>query len=1116
LDALGGGKFMFEQLTKADIKDMFTDAVYRRGLGYFQEGRVRDLSHDPVKNIWGAKVRGSKTYLVTIEDDGFGISSDCNCPAYDKYWEPCKHIAAVMLKIHDNTQGEIVFSNPHQENQSFLDRKRIQEKEFQNQQLELERKREERQAAYVKQLTNQFIQNFSSIVQGSKEQKIERIKEPLLVEWIMKVYRPYYATKQFLILEMKVGQKRAYIVKHIKDFLKAINIQVQYPFTKSFTYDPIEHEFTPNDLEIINLLQEAIKYEEIYQEFQSPYSRTYGSLDERALTIPPMIADELLRKLENGEVHFELDRKSFNQIEIDQSELPFTIQLDKGKADGFQLDLTSLATFDYLDLYGYIIVDHRFYKISVEQQLLIKELKKLVDQSNNPVLPIANDQIEPFISQVVPIIDKIGQLEITENVSSKIAKFPLEARIYVDRIDDFLQTSLEFYYGENNINPFEQTTPEKSGPILMRDAEKEQAIMEVFQSTSLRFNEKLVYVKGEDEIFEFLFEILPQLEDKTEIFLTSAVRSFVLPDKHAPVTTIDVDSSGNWLEVSFDMEGIEQKEIRNILQSVVEKKKYYRLPSGAFVSLESEEFQTIQNMLQEVKIKPSQWEKDTIQLPIYRGMQLDELVDKENGGKAKFGKQFRRLLNRLKNPEELEFELPDLLQAKLRDYQNYGFQWFKTLSYYRLGGILADDMGLGKTVQSIAFILSERNGNKNAKPALIVAPASLVYNWKNEFQRFAPSLTIDVLIGTPQERMERLQSDLLPDVWITTYPTLRQDIDSYAQHEFSTLILDEAQSIKNYATKTAKAVRDIHAETCFALSGTPIENSIDELWSIFQTIMPDFFPNQKAFRQLDPAKVAKMVRPFLLRRVKKDVLKELPDKIETVNYSELTKQQKELYLAYLERIQKETKESLQGEGFQKSRMKILAGLTRLRQLCCHPSLFLENYQGDSGKLQQLKEIVSNAIENGRRLLIFSQFTSMLAIIREQLSSSGLNFFYLDGQTAPKERIRMVDQFNQGGADIFLISLKAGNTGLNLTGADTVILYDLWWNPAVEEQAAGRAHRIGQKKVVQVIRLITQGTIEEKIYELQQNKKELIETIVQPGDQITPRITEQEIREILNI
>lgn len=1099
---LSGGNLMIEQLTKDDIKDIFTNAVYRRGRGYYQEGRVKDLFYDPVGNIWAAKVRGTKTYEVTIEEDEGGISSECNCPAYNQYWEPCKHIAAVMLKIQDSIKRNSVTGSYQNDNLSFLDRKRKQE--------------EDRQAAYVKQLTNQFIQGFSSISRVSKEQKTASPNVPLMVEWILKLYKPYYSSKQFLTLEMKVGQKRTYVVKKIKDFLKAIEIQVQYPFAKNFTYDPTEQEFSQVDQEIINLLLDAIKYEEIYQELQSNIYRNYGSPDERAFIIPPVLADEILKRLEKIESRIEFGNISFNQIKIYQTELPFSIQLDKGKADDFQLDLTALLTFKYLELYGYILSDNHFYKISDDQQLLIKELKKLIELSNSPILPIALDQIEPFISQVMPRMKKIGQLEISENVSSQIAKFPLEAKMYVDRIEDLLHASLKFHYGEIKINPFEQATLEKGGPILMRDAEKERAIMEVLESTSLRFNGKLLYVEGEDEIFEFLYEIIPQLEDKIEIFLTSAVRSFVLPDKHAPVTNIDVDSSGNWLEVSFDMAGIEQEEIRNIIRSVVEKKKYYRLPSGAFVSLESEEFQTIQNMLQELKIKPSQWKKDTIQLPLYRGMQLDEMFDKKNGSNSKYGKQFRRLLNRLKNPEELEFELPDLLQANLRDYQNYGFQWLKTLSHYRLGGILADDMGLGKTLQSIAFILSERNKEKETKPALIVAPASLVYNWKNEFQKFAPSLTTDVMIGTPGERMERLQSEVLPDVWITSYPTLRQDIDSYTQHEFSTLILDEAQAIKNYATKTARAVRDVQAETRFALSGTPIENSIDELWSIFQTILPDFFPSQKEFRQLEPAKVAKMIRPFLLRRVKKDVLKELPEKIETVNYSELTKQQKELYLAYLEKIQRETKESLQAEGFQKSRIKILAGLTRLRQLCCHPSLFLENYNGDSGKLQQLMEIVGNAIENGRRLLIFSQFTSMLSIIREQLAKAGLNFFYLDGQTAPKERVQMVDRFNQGESDIFLISLKAGNTGLNLTGADTVILYDLWWNPAVEEQAAGRAHRIGQKNVVQVIRLITHGTIEEKIYELQQSKKELIETIVQPGDQAASRITEQEIREILNI
>ena len=564
------------------------------------------------------------------------------------------------------------------------------------------------------------------------------------------------------------------------------------------------------------------------------------------------------------------------------------------------------------------------------------------------------------------------------------------------------------------------------------------------------------------------------------------------------------------------MEGIGQKDIEQILRSAIEKKKYYRLPNGAFVPLESEEFGTIQHILHDFHIKSSQLHQESVRLPLYRGMELEELTVGDKESNVKFGKPFRKLLSRLKNPEELDFEVPSSLKADLRDYQDYGYQWLRTLKYYGFGGILADDMGLGKTLQSIALLAADHEAHKDHKLSLIVAPASLVYNWKNELEKFAPSIRAEVLIGSPEERQNMLQSDTPPDVWITSYPTLRQDSDYYKEHDFRTLILDEAQAIKNYATKTAKAVREIQADTRFALSGTPIENSIDELWSIFQTILPDFFPNQKTFRQLPREKVAKMIKPFLLRRVKKDVLKELPDKIETVHVSELTKQQKELYLAYLEKIKTETSDSLEGEGFQKSRIKILAGLTRLRQLCCHPSLFLENYKGDSGKLQQLMDLVVNALENGRRLLIFSQFTSMLHVIRESLEKAGISFFYLDGQTPSKERVQLVDRFNNGESDIFLISLKAGNTGLNLTGADTVILYDLWWNPAVEEQAAGRAHRMGQKNVVQVIRLITKGTIEEKMYELQERKKELIETVLEQGDQALSRITEEDIREILNI
>lgn len=1089
-----------------EIKGRFTNTVYQRGLRYFQDGRVGDLFHDPVRQIWSAKVKGSKSYIVEILKDDERFSYDCNCPAFDQYVQ-CKHIAAVLLKIYEQEHSS--FSKKNTTNHNELHRKQLEL--LKQRQQELERQRVEREAIYRKQLTNDFIQSIAKLSHKPTLIGEKKSKNIIMVEWILKIKRSNYTSQFLLEIEMKVGPKRTYVVKKLKDFLRDIENKAQYRFTANYTYDPTEQEFSNNDLEIITILQEAVNYEKLFNQFHS------SSFNERSIIIPPMVADMLLEKINDSTFHFEIGGDAFNHLVFHQNELPFSIQLDKGRiTDEFQLDMAEYFDCTYLDLYRYIIQENFFYKITPDQQVFMTELKRLVNQTGSAVIPIAKDQMDSFISQAAPVMGKVAKLEVTDKVSSRLVKFPLQAKVFVDLVQEELHVNLEFHYGEHQLDPFKPFVQEPGAPIIVRDTEKETIIINQIESTSLEFSEKGLYVKEEEGIVEFVYETIPRIEEVADVFLTNSVKSLLLPGQNAPVTNIEVHSSGNWLEIDFNMEGIQQQEIQQVLQSIVEKKKYYRLPSGAFVHLESEEFQNIQQIMSEFQIKPQQLQEETFTLPVYRGIQLNEMMESDMGGRVKYGKQFRRLLNRLKNPEELDFEVPSTLKAELRDYQYEGFQWLKALSTYKLGGILADEMGLGKTLQGIAFILSQLIENKDLKPALVVAPASLVYNWKNEFQKFAPTLTVEVLIGSPQERIEKLQSDELPNVWITSYPTLRQDIDYYEQISFSTLILDEAQTIKNYASKTAKSVREIGAETRFALSGTPIENSVDELWSIFQTIMPHFFPAQKAFRQLEPEKISRMIRPFLLRRMKKDVLTELPDKIETVNYSELTKDQKELYVAYLEKIQNETRETLQKDGFQKSQIKILAGLTRLRQLCCHPGLFLENYHGDSGKLEQLMEIVSNAVENGRRMLIFSQFTSMLAIIREKLTESGVPFFYLDGQTAPKDRVDMVEKFNEGNRDVFLISLKAGNTGLNLTGADTVLLYDLWWNPAVEEQAAGRAHRMGQKKVVQVIRLITHGTIEEKIYELQQSKKELIETVLEPGDQTISKMTEQELREILSI
>ncbi|MDN6162526.1 MAG: DEAD/DEAH box helicase, partial [Atopostipes sp.] len=506
--------------------------------------------------------------------------------------------------------------------------------------------------------------------------------------------------------------------------------------------------------------------------------------------------------------------------------------------------------------------------------------------------------------------------------------------------------------------------------------------------------------------------------------------------------------------------------------------------SGALLSLEDEGFDAIQQMFTDLNIGKDDLQDGSVKMPIYRSAQVDELV----GLKKQYDPSFQKLLHQLKSPEEQHFELPENLQATLREYQETGFQWFKSLSHYYLGGILADDMGLGKTLQTIAYVLSE----PSEYPHLIVVPSSVVYNWKNEFQKFAPDLSVEIVTGAPPERRSRMEHSEDKDVWITSYSTLRQDIDIYRELTFQTMILDEAQFIKNYATKTSQAIRQVTASRRFALSGTPIENSIEELWAIFQVVLPGLMPSQKKFKQLSHEKIASMTKPFILRRLKQDVLKELPDKIESVYISELTKDQKDLYVGYLRQLQQEANQSIKDSGFNHNRMKILAGLTRLRQLCCHPSLFIENYQGKSGKLEQLMETVQQTLESGGRMLVFSQFTSMHEIIKAKLEEAGIDSFYLHGGTPSQERVDMSERFNNGEKDVFLISLKAGGTGLNLTGADTVILYDLWWNPAVEDQATGRAHRFGQKKVVQVIRLITEGTIEEKIYALQQKKRELID------------------------
>jgi SNF2 family DNA or RNA helicase len=1077
----------FSMFTKSEIKERFPVSFYQRGLTYFQNGRVSELTYDQEDQSYRAYVNGSSEYGVLIELLGDNWFGSCECQAFQTYGT-CKHLAAVLIAISEEGPPEKESEKPSQVTQS--------------------------PRSYNE--TNQLIQVLSDY-QPEPGRSNTRADE-LQVEFTLKASSyPTLRKSQGdspWTLELKVGVNRLYVVKDIRSFLDAVLEDQSYWFTKKFSYEPDEHTFHESDEPLMQILLSIRRNEKVYLDLPDNWGRF---TENRELILPPITANEFLAEyLKQGRsLRFEYNRTLHEETALVDRSLPFSFEIEE-KDNDYVIQLNGFQSAAYFPTYGWLFHDEKLFKLTKKQQSLLRDLSAFRNAARKSELSISPAQIEPFLSQVVPGLRKLGDVIISEQINDKIINPDLQARVYVNAEGERLLVTVEYEYGDDVINPFKDNSRivNEQGGIVLRDSEKEQTIMSLIEQASLKFNGKELYVEDEALIFDFLYWTIPELNDLADVFLTESARAWLLDESSAPVTSVDMDNSGNWLDVSFDMKGLDDEEISNILKAVIEKDRYYRLSNGTFVSMENEDFQHVSQLFDDLNIKQNDIERGELHLPLYRGLQLDERM---SGGKhaSRYSKAFRDLISRLKHPEDLQFHLPSGLEADLRSYQMTGFQWLKALAHYHLGGILADDMGLGKTLQSITYLLSEKENNPDAT-ALVVAPASLIYNWKKEFEKFAPGLMIEVNTGTPAERKELLSKGLQPDVWITSYPTLRQDIDHYETIQFDSVILDEAQAIKNPATKTSQAVRMLQAKKRFALSGTPIENSLDELWALFHSIMPGFFPDQATFRNLPHERISRMVKPFILRRVKKDVLKELPDKIETVQVSELTKQQKELYIGYLHRIQQETKESLAGDGFQKNRMKILAGLTRLRQLCCHPSLFVENYEGQSGKLEQLLEIVTTSIENQKRLLIFSQFSSMLKIIHQKLADLGYSVFYLDGQTPSKDRVEMTERFNGGENQIFLISLKAGGTGLNLTGADTVILYDLWWNPAVEEQAAGRAHRIGQKKVVQVMRLITQGTIEEKIYELQQKKKELIEKVIQPGETMISSLSEDEIKDILSI
>lgn len=1051
-----------KKIKESSIQQLFPSQVYRRGLQYYEEGRVGDLLFDINHHVYTATVTGTTDYFVEINlanlEQGT-VRAYCDCPAFATY-DSCKHNVAVLLAISRLDAPQSIVKNDHDGD-----------------------------------VADQFIDAITSTKINQLKLDALSNKAPMHVE-----YHGHWTYENNFTIELKTGEHRCYVVKDLASFLENVLHGHEHFFTKTFTYQPDTHYFLEQDLVIFDLLYTLLKHEQFYSH---PYEHRVKR-DKRSLIIPPLGIKDVLMKLVDRDFTVHIHGEIYQHVDIVNDKLPYDLEVSYANTNDLTVVMPDIDGHTYFPIYELLFAHGTFYIPHPDQIPVVEQIHQF--GMSHQQLTIPKKKAELFLSEVVPTLKKVAHVHVTEDVMDRVIQAPLQAKLYLDKQDNVITGKLEYHYDQYVVDPFSGEGHEEV--IIVRHSEKEQHIMSLIEYANFRYNGKELYIHmDEEELYEFLYNILPKLEVYVDVFLTDDIRQLIIKQTIQPKTTVRVNESTQLLEIGFNLDGIHDEDINGVLQAVVEKKRYYRLSSGAILPLEGEQFSSVGDIFSELDIPIKQLRDGVIEVPAFRSHQIDHMLHEKN-----YDPTFHKLLKQLKSPDKQTYAIPDDLQAELRPYQQIGYQWFKSLSEYYLGGILADDMGLGKTIQSIAYILSEPSDH----PHLIIAPSSVVYNWKSELNRFAPSLSIAMMVGTPEERKQKIKQSSDVDVWMTSYATARQDIAHYRDLTFQSMILDEAQYIKNYETKTSQAIRQIQATRRFALSGTPIENTVDELWAIFQVILPGLMPSRRKFRQLSHETIARMTRPFILRRLKQDVLTELPEKIESTHISELTKDQKELYIGYLRKLQDETTHLLQEQSFHQQRMKILAGLTRLRQICCHPSLFIDNYKGKSGKLEQLIETVKSSTESGKRMLIFSQFTSMHEIIIDRLQQEGIDYFYLSGQTPSEERLHMSKRFNGGEKDVFLISLRAGGTGLNLTGADTVILYDLWWNPAVEDQATGRAHRFGQKNVVHVIRLITEGTIEEKIYELQQKKRELIDQVVQPGEAMLTQLTEDDIKQLLNI
>ncbi len=1027
------------KLTLENLKDIFSSRDFKKGSEYVEDGHVYDMKVDFPKNKLHVQcyVIGTEKYRVSFYESQPGkLQVFCTCPKFARA-NICKHLAAAMIyycRVEKNT-GKTDY--------------------------------------YAQEILRGYLNR-------SRKQSAPPEIPARLVPSIQRnsaVYKGGYPTFSFC-----VGRNKLYVVKNIQEFLDHVEKGEEVSYGKSLTLDHSLQQFDTQSQAIIALLKNESSHYRVFSKYY-PYSYTNG-VSNNQIALAGDSFDKMFDLLLGQDIA--CNKTSYIHFCQEDPKVKLSIEAYENGIHLY-IELIPEALFFGDGPYLYAFSGDKLMRCSPEFQEKVYPL--LAHYRRDMV--IARQDLPAFCSCVLPEIE--DQVDVEDPADIVTAYIPEDCTplFYFDMDKDTLYLKLTFRYENQEISVFHIPSDKDT---VHRNAKEEYNATALVEQYFQRGTDAYI-LDGEDNAFAFLVDSLDKFRQCGEVYLSDRL---ALRQVQSRSTDVKLSVSDGLLELSFDTGDFPPEELTALYESLLLRRRYHRLKDGRYLELNGSSYEKMAEMAKMLQLSKKELAKGTANLPVYRGLYLDELLTDNEGVQISRDAAFRSMVRNFKAVSDSDYAIPSDLEPILRSYQQKGFRWLKTLENYGFGGILADEMGLGKTLQAITYLVTAPAGTVGQK-SLVICPASLIYNWGEELQKFAPQLSVSLILGTVVQRKALREQSSTADVWVTSYELLRQDIADYEAEAFYSCFLDEAQHIKNSATQISKAVKKINCRQRFVLTGTPIENRLSELWNLFDFLMPGYLFSKTAFQQKLEKPILKsknpdaqqqlrrLVKPFLLRRRKQDVLKELPPKEEHIRRIALTEQEQKTYYAYVQSV----KDKLSQED---SKQQILAVLTHLRQICCDPYLCFENYDGPTSKLDACLELCETMTENGHQILLFSQFTTMLDKIRERLDVAGITSFTLQGSTSKEKRAKLVKDFQAGKASVFLISLKAGGTGLNLTKADVVIHYDPWWNQAAQDQATDRAHRIGQHACVQVYKLIAKDTIEEKILNLQSKKAALLDSI----------------------